>query len=394
MGETSRAARCHRSPIPQERTRPTSVPRLIKVILALCVVGGVGTSLGVTSMEPAAASPSPDAVRAEPSLGVQTVPGTGSLNGVACNTPSSCVAVGSVNGEGVVVPIDDGVPGSPQAIGGIDTLTSVTCTGAHTCLAVGTEPYTVPPGRMTTVGAVVDIVNGQAVNGAPIVGNDLPGTLDAVFPSGVGCSGTTLCIAVGSSTFEAGFGVDVGGEGAGVVQSISPLPINGVECAKDDWCVADGQSFAEFVRIVKGHFRRASTVGFPNKTNLNSGACHALSVEFCAVAGVDGRNAGEGAVFSVVGESAGLMRDVPGTSTLNDLACSGDYWCVAVGQSTAGGGAIVPVGWETPGAVRPVTGIDGFDSVSCPTQQFCVAVGVEGSGGASTGILDTFPIWG
>ena len=354
-------------------------------------------------MDPAAASPDP--VRAEPILGVQAVPGTGALNGVACNTSSSCVAVGSLNGEAVVVPIDDGVPGSPQAIDGIDTLTSVTCTGAHFCLAVGTEPYTVPPGRMTTIGVVVEIVDGQAVNGAPIVGNDLPGTLDAVFPSGVGCSGMTHCIAVGNSTFESGFGVDVSSEGAGIVQSISPSGINGVECAKGDWCLADGQSLggrrdgkslglAEFVQIVNDHFRIGSSVSFPNKTNLNSGACHAQSMEFCVVAGVDGRSAEEGAVFSVVGESSGFMRDVPGTSTLNNLACSGNYWCVAVGQTTAGGGAIVPVGWETPAAVRPVTGIDGFDGVSCPTQQFCVAVGAEGSGSASTGIMDTFPIWG
>ncbi len=393
MGETSRTARCHRPPIPPRASRPMSAPGSIRLTLALFVLGGVGASIGVTAVDPAAASP--DAVPAVRSSGVEVVSGTGALNSVACATSSSCVAVGSVNGEGVVVPIDDGVPGPAQALPGTDGLVSVACTSARSCVAVGTEPYSDEPRPPWTVGVVVVIDGGQAGVGGPILGNGNIGAPDMVSPSGVACSGSThYCLAVGSSTYQGGFGVDIGKGGSWVVQSISPLAINGVECAKGDWCLADGQAIAEFVQIVNGQLRLGPSVGFPGNTNLNAGACHREDLEFCLVAGVEGRRPAEGAVFSVVGESSGLMRDVPGTSTLNDLACSGNYWCVAVGQSTAGGGAIVPVGWETPGAVRPVTGIDGFAGVSCPTQKFCIAVGAEGTGSGTTGIMDTFPIWG
>jgi hypothetical protein len=390
MGEASRTARCHPPPIPPWASRPMSAPRSIRLTLALFVLGGVVASIGVVPVDPAAASA--DAVPAVHGSGVQVVSGTGELSSVACATSSSCVAVGSMNGEGVVVSIHDGVPGPAQALPGTDGLVSVACTSARSCIAVGTEPYSDEPMPPWTVGVVVGIDDGQAFVGGPITGNGLPGAPDYVYPSGVSCSGTThYCLAVGRSTYEDGFVDDIGEGGSGVVQSISPLAINGVECPKDDWCLVDGQ---KFVQIVNGQLRGGPGAVFPGKTNLSAGACHREDLEFCLVAGVDGRKPAEGAVFSVVGESSGFMRDVPGTSTLNDLACSGNYWCVAVGQSTAGGGAIVPVGWESPGAARAVTGIDGFSGVSCPTSQFCVAVGAEGPSNGSTGIMDTFPIRG
>ena len=393
MGEPSRTARCHRSAIRLRSGPSMSAPRSIRLTLALFVLAGVAAAIGATPADPAAASP--DAVPAVRGGGVQVVSGTGELSSVACATSSSCVAVGSMNGEGVVVPIDDGVPGPAQALPGTEGLVSVACTSARSCIAVGTELYSDEPMPPWTFGVFVGIDDGQAFVAGPITGSGLPGSPDYVYPSGVACSGGThYCVAVGGATYEGGFGVDIGKGGSSVVQSINPFRINGVECANDGWCLADGQEQAEFVQIVNGNLVLGPSVGFSDHANLNSGACHALSRDFCVVAGASGRKPGEGTVFSVVGESSGLIREVPGTSTLNDLACSGNYWCVAVGQSTAGEGAIVPVGWESPGAVRSVTGIDGFDGVSCPTPQFCVAVGAEGPPNGTAGIIDTFPIWG
>ena len=379
-------------------------PRLGGVALVLVVLGGVGTSLGVTSMGPAAASP--NAVPAMRSGGVQTVPGTSDLSGVACATSSSCFAVGSENEEGVVVPIDDGVPGPPQVVSGTDNLQSVTCISAQSCIAVGTGPFTFPPEPTTTAGKVVAIDNGQASIEAVVAGMGLPGAPDRVYLNSVACSDATHCLGAGRAAYEGGF-VDGGGQGGlqGLVQSISPLGMSGVECVQNDndWCLADGQTpgekrenqifgMARFVQIggSKGRLGFGPEVVFPRNTDLYGGACHAHDLEFCLIAGVHGNQPAEGAVFSVVGESSGVTRDVPGTNALNDLACSGNYWCVAVGSNTAGGGAIVPVGWETPGAMRPVTGIDGFSGVSCPTPQSCVGVGSVGP----TGAMDTFPIWG
>ncbi len=397
MGETSRTARYHRSSLPLHASRPSSAPRLGRLSQALFVLGGVGASIGVVPGDLAAASP--DAVPAVRSSGVQVVAGTGALDSVACATSSSCVAVGSLNGEGVAVPIDDGVAGPAQALPGTEGLVSVACMSARSCIAVGTEPYSDQPRPPWTVGVVVGIDDGQAFVGGPITGNGLPGAPDYVYPTGVACSGTTHCFAVGSSTFEDGFGVRIVNGQPSVVQSISTLGMSGVECVQNDkdWCLADETpGLALFVQMGdnKGRLRLGPSVLFPHHTDLYGGACHARDLDFCLVAGVDGRKPGEGAVFSVVGESSVLMRAVPGTSTLNDLACSGSYWCVAVGQGAAGGGAIVPVGWESPAEMRPVTGIEEFSGVSCPTEKFCIAVGAEGTGSATTGVMDTFPIWG
>ncbi len=79
---------------------------------------------------------------------------------------------------------------------------------------------------------------------------------------------------------------------------------------------------------------------------------------------------------------------------MNDLACAGSYWCLAVGQTTAGEGAVVPVGWEDPTTLQTVAGVDQFSGVSCPTQHFCIAVGTTGTGNSTTGAIDTFPVWG
>ena len=293
MGETSRTARCHRSPIRLRSGPSMSAPRSIRLTLALFVLAGVAAAIGATPADPAAASP--DAVPAVRGGGVQVVSGAGELSSVACATSSSCVAVGSMNGEGVVVPIDDGVPGPAQALPGTEGLVSVACTSARSCIAVGTELYSDEPMPPWTVGVFVGIDDGQAFVGGPITGNGLPGSPDYVYPSGVACSGGThYCVAVGGATYEGGFGVDIGKGGSSVVQSINPFRINGVECANDGWCLADGQEQAEFVQIVNGNLRLGPSVGFSDHANLNSGACHALSRDFCVVAGASGRKPGRG----------------------------------------------------------------------------------------------------
>jgi len=68
------------------------------------------------------------------------VPGNYILNGVACPSPSSCLAVGD-SGAGVaqVVPITKGNPGSPIGVLGAATLTGVACQSATRCDGVGTN---------------------------------------------------------------------------------------------------------------------------------------------------------------------------------------------------------------------------------------------------------------
>ena len=199
-----------------------------------------------------------------------------------------------------------------------DTLTSVTCTKAGTCLAAGLALSEQPPPEPNfTVGAVVRISDGQASLSGLFGGPGLPGAPDIVFGLvGIACSDTAHCMAVGTSIFEDGFGDNVL-KGAPVfpVQSISPVSMSGVECVRDNWCVADGQwqappeqrpvGVAEFVRIggANGDVFIGPVVGFAKKSDPYAGTCRNGSLEFCQIAGQVGD---EGAVFSVVGESSGL----------------------------------------------------------------------------------------
>src|SRR4029078_7096465 len=59
----------------------------------------------------------------------QVIPDT-SLRGLTCFSPTSCFAVGSSNGEGVLVPITNGVVGPLQAVPGTVRLSDVTCASA------------------------------------------------------------------------------------------------------------------------------------------------------------------------------------------------------------------------------------------------------------------------
>jgi hypothetical protein len=354
---------------------------------------------GVAALSAAASSGAGAAAAAGGDGSVQSVSGTSTLNSVACTSASSCVAVGSLDGEGVVVPIANGVPGPVQVLSGTDNLTSVTCTKAGSCTAVGTAPYANPPEATVPAGITVGITAGQAFVGPAFTGTGQIGVPDMVYPSGIACSSGAHCVAVGYSTYQAGFGVGLTRRGPDTVQSISPVSLSGVECVSEHLCVAQGQTegtnpddtigVADFLRVggAQGQIHLGTSVAFANGTDLLAGTCRNESLEFCQMAGVVG---GEGAIFSVVGESSGLTRPVAGTSSLNDEACAGDYWCVAVGQTTAGDGAVVPVGWEDPTTLEAVTGVNQFNGVSCPTQGSCIAVGAN----ASTGIIDTFPVWG
>jgi hypothetical protein len=344
----------------------------------------VGTAALLIATNGAEAAPSTGATGT-----VQPVSGTSELDSVACTSTSFCVAVGSVNGEGVVVPIDNGVAGPAQAVSGTYGLTSVTCPAIDSCTAIGTAPYLNVPGIISTAGVLVGFDDGQAFVGGTIPGNGLPGAPDGVVPSGIACSDLTHCIAVGDATYELGFGINLSHGAPGTLQTISPDGPSGVECASEDWCVVDERGSAQFVQIAdrKLNIRIGPSVFFDQGSNLYSGTCRNGTIEFCEVAGVVRH---EGAVFSAVGQSSGVTRKVTGSSSLNDVACAGSYRCIAVGQTTSGDGAIVPIGWVDPDGLKAVAGSDQLNGVSCPSQNLCVAVGAN----ASTGVIDTFPVWG
>src|SRR5207237_2305170 len=98
----------------------------------------------------------------------QTVTSMQGFKGVACNSATSCVAVGidkisSTDQVGAYTLIDNGVPGGVQTVGGTWGLWAVGCEGAGTCVAGG--PDGSGGGGATTSGVLVSTGGRSSVGG-------------------------------------------------------------------------------------------------------------------------------------------------------------------------------------------------------------------------------------
>lgn len=114
------------------------------------------------------------------------VPGA-SLTAVACQTPTSCTAVGRnpTSYDGVVVPITDGTPGVPVTVPAepFESSSAIACQSASSCTAVGINS--------SNFGVVVPIDDGTPAS--PVKARRFA----AFF--GIACETATLCEGVGQS---------------------------------------------------------------------------------------------------------------------------------------------------------------------------------------------------
>jgi hypothetical protein len=108
------------------------------------------------------------------------------INGVACPSATECYAIGAASihnkEHGVVLPIDNGVPGTPVyvATASYDGIISIACTSSTTCVATGfsrfrTFIYALRDGKVTRTSKLAS----------------------GVEMDGVACQSTHLCDAVG-----------------------------------------------------------------------------------------------------------------------------------------------------------------------------------------------------
>ena len=396
-------------------------PALLGLFL-LSVVVVLGLRGGPTGAAPLPAASGSGAVPSVPTseaenlttpealAGLQSVPET-PLNGISCVSKMECVAVGdSSNAGGAYVVITNGIPGPVEAVPNTSALTSVDCVSATTCYASGNAPYVNPAGQSTTGGVIATITSGDsvAVNiiGVPPVALGDPGYMDL---AGIGCSGTSACVATGYTQALGGFAVTVrsGVPGDHLVVTGS-LSTRGAECVKGGSCLLDAGTLGEVgsgreatfgldssVKIGgKGHLSLGLTGGIRN-TTLNGGACHDNDLAVLphrrltgpSRAGVEHAT---GAVDVADAVTSSRNTEVPGTNSLTDISCAGTYWCIATGQNTAGEGVLVPIGWDTPATPVLATGTFGLSAVSCVPNGLCVAAG---SGPGNGGVVDSFRVW-
>jgi hypothetical protein len=289
----------------------------------------------------------------------QIIPDT-TLRGMTCFSPTACFAVGSNNGEGVLVPITNGVAGPLQAVPGTVRLSDVTCVSATSCVATG---YYYLDAFPATAAVVVPITNGIA--GPP---QAVPGV--GVLPR-VSCPSAASCFAAGRTTDNQGVLVPITNGVAGPAQVVAGTDyLVDIACPSPGTCVAisfDGS----VVAITDGTAGPAQLIS-PDVI-LSSIACTDAS-HCVAVGGADIPGMGfEGAVVAITDGVAGPYQAVPGTDLLQTVACSTS--CVAVGtDSSHNFGAIVPISGGVPGSAQYADGAGLLWDVACGAEG-CLAVG-------------------
>ncbi len=136
------------------------------------------------------------------------VPGHMTISGLACPSVSTCQAVGSYyygvtsptigpGPRGVVLPIVNGVPGDAQLTPSIKNLAGIACANATSCRAVGDQDRTISP----PMALMAPITNGIPDGVEPVSGTSAPSAVELL---SVACPSVTFCEAVGYTKIDNG----------------------------------------------------------------------------------------------------------------------------------------------------------------------------------------------
>jgi hypothetical protein len=375
--------------------------------LASCVAIG---SLGIVVLPGGGAEAAPSVWLVASSPNPSTYGDT--LNGVSCSSTSYCVAVGDeVTSSGdtqTLVESWDGsdwtVIHSPNPSSSGDSLSSVFCSNATFCMAVGVEGPTSEPTQ-----TLIESWNGSAWSVDPSPNEGYEDEL-----SSVTCTSVTSCIAVGSYSSENSENSQTLIEfwnGTAWTISSSPNHLNkpnslfGVSCASSVFCVAVGfvnlgptKGAQGLVEIFNGSEWTVTASASKSAGYYLSGVS-CTTPSFCDAAGYHYVVAEEtlvekfnGTVWSTSTSSNKGNND----SGLYGIACLSSKDCVAVGayeKKSEASSTLVEVlgksGWSiTPSPDGGSSG-SGLFGISCISPSFCVAVGSYRSGEANQTLVET-----
>lgn len=361
----------------------------LAMVAALCAA----VVLGLVRAPASAAASVP-----APTIGTtQQLASVSSLNAVACETSTTCVAVGSGTDsdgdlDGVVVPIVNGVAGTPVAVpGGGATelsLTAVSCPTSSTCYAAGDE---LAPTATTDSGAEVVTISGGTPATAQAASS--AGGAFALF-NDIACTSATSCVAVGSETSSDGTTQDgvsslISSGTPGVLQTDSATQsLNGVFCA-GTICGAGGSQLSTSDSITsEGVYQPLSSGGAAGSAQtlsataeLGFGACPVAATTSsspttgCLVLGDTGPDAADEVVLPVGSSGAGNATAAP---DLLGITCASASLCVGVGATDQEAGTVTDIANGAPGpAVSDSdTNVNELLGVACATATSCVAVGI------------------
>ncbi len=162
------------------------------------------------------------------------------LSGITCSSSTTCYATGaemtalsaSSNTTGIIVPIDNGTPGTPQAVSGTALLTGITCPSSTTCYAVGTDSG--------GAGTVVSM----AISGSTVTTSTT--YTWAGVPYAIACTSTTSCESSGThpvpGNLYQGFDLQVtdGDTPYPLGHKMIPIPLNVLDPASQPYVTGVG----------------------------------------------------------------------------------------------------------------------------------------------------------
>ena len=199
------------------------------------------------------------------------------LVSASCWAFESCQLVGEVAGrggsaEGVAVRMSPTSGGQSAVLGG-GYLTSVSCTSASFCLAVGEA---VPTGLRAPRRGIAIVFDGKSWSSTGVAD---PGAALA----SVSCVSSTFCVAVGGTPGGGGPGDAVvyegGGQWAAPVTVIASKNLLSVSCASSTLCVAAGQTNQVFT--YDGTSWRPSSALVPAGSSAELGPVSCPTTSFC-----------------------------------------------------------------------------------------------------------------
>jgi hypothetical protein len=305
---------------------------------------------------------------------------SGSLDGVACSSMTSCVAVGHyIDSFGTTMPLSEVWDGSAWTIQPIPRpvaatgarLNGVSCTAATECTAVGSYS--------NLLGADLTLVERWSGSSWTIQGTPNPPGSEWVL-NGVSCSTASACIAVGTLT-------EVWDGTSWTVRS-SPSVLTSVSCTSPSACTAVGNS-SSAARWNGASWTDQSTptpAGF-SFIGLQGVSCSTAST--CAAVGHYTNAAGSEVTLAELWDgTAWTVQSTPNPdgapfADLSGVSCSAPSACTAAGR---GGNVTLAERWDgsswtiqaTP---SPAGAAADPTSVSCSTANHCVSVGTGSFGG-------------
>jgi hypothetical protein len=281
-------------------------------------------------------------------------------------------------------------------------LSGVSCSSGSACTAVGY--FTNSAGVGVTL---AEVWNGTSwtIQRTPGVGGSSQSGL-----SGVSCTSTRACMAVGYVTSRARVGVTLAELWNGVSWTLrgSPMPygargssLSGVSCASRGVCIAVG-SFTDHARLRVALAERWSGSRWtiqriPTPAGARSSSLRGVSCSSAAACTAVGFASRRGPLVERWNGSRWLMQRTPKAGILNGVSCTSRKVCTAVGSFA---GATLAERWNgarwsierTANPMPPSNNsnstysiANGLNSVSCASARACIAVGSSSTDSQATG---------